>query len=120
MTDAPRRAPACAALILLVMLGGPSLARAAGPADSTDMRALLEQRGCHACHHASETLIGPSYRAIARRHAPHKDVMVEVLATKIMVGGAGNWGVVPMVPSEHVSTAEARAMAAWILDQKFE
>jgi cytochrome c len=107
-------------MALLATLGGPSLAVAADPPAATDMPALLEQRGCHSCHHATETLIGPSYQAIAARHAPQKNVMVEVLATKIIVGGAGNWGVVPMVPSEHVSAAEARAMAAWILDQKSE
>ena len=31
-------------------------------------------------------------------------------------GEAGNWGVVPMVPSEHVSPEETRAIAAWVLD----
>ncbi len=35
---------------------------------------------------------------------------------KIIVGGTGNWGVVPMVPNEHVSIDEARAISRWILD----
>ena len=41
---------------------------------------------------------------------------VEVLAQKIIIGGAGNWGVVPMVPNEHVSLEEARTISRWILD----
>lgn len=83
--------------------------------DEATTEALLAERHCDACHHVSRTLLGPSYEAIAARHAARKDAMVEVLAHKIIVGGAGNWGVVPMVPNEHVTVDEARAMARWIL-----
>jgi cytochrome c len=44
--------------------------------------------------------------------------MTEVLARKIVLGGGGNWGVVPMVPNEHVSESDARSLANWILSQK--
>ena len=44
--------------------------------------------------------------------------MIDVLAQKIIDGGAGNWGVVPMVPNEHVSLDEARQIVAWILGLK--
>jgi cytochrome c len=44
------------------------------------------------------------------------DGIVEVLAQKIISGGAGNWGVVPMVPNEQVTIEQARAMARWILE----
>ena len=62
-----------------------------------------------------EQLIGPPYRAIAMRHSARAAVMVDVLAQKIILGGGGNWGVVPMVPNEHVTPEEARSMAQWIL-----
>jgi cytochrome c len=41
--------------------------------------------------------------------------MVDVLAEKIILGGGGNWGFVPMVPNEHVTEADARRIALWIL-----
>jgi len=75
---------------------------------------LLVEKRCNACHDASKTLIGPPYVAIATRHRGDKDEMVEVLARKIVLGG-GAWGVVPMVPNDHVTLEEARAMARWIL-----
>ena len=81
-----------------------------------DGAALAEKNRCVACHDLTKTLLGPSYAAIAARHSTNKEIMVEVLALKIIVGGAGNWGVVPMVPNEHVSLEEARAMSRWILD----
>ena len=89
-----------------------------GRSDANDMTALLKDRGCYACHDLTEPLIGPSYQAIAELHRTRKEVMVGVLAHKIIVGGAGNWGLVPMVPNEHVTEDEAREMAEWILNQQ--
>lgn len=76
---------------------------------------LLREKGCHACHAVEETLLGPSYQAISLLHGARKDVMVEILAQKIIVGGGGTWGLVPMVPNETVTEEEAREMAVWIL-----
>lgn len=81
---------------------------------------LVQERRCYACHAMTQNLLGPSYQAIAARHAVRKDVMVEVLAEKIIVGGAGNWGVVPMVPNEQVTLDEARIIARWILTLKLD
>lgn len=85
-------------------------------AAETDGEKLVMEKRCYACHNMNDNLLGPSYSAIALRHADRKDVMVEVLAEKIIVGGAGNWGIVPMVPNEQVSIEEARVIARWILD----
>jgi len=93
----------------LAALGG------SAPAFSADVQALLTEKRCTACHDVTATRIGPPYVAIAVRHAADKESMVEVLAHKIVLGGGGSWGVVPMVPNEHVTLDEARAMAKWIL-----
>jgi cytochrome c len=87
------------------------------PAPAADnLSALLIEKRCNACHEMNSVLIGPPYVAIATRHTAEKDSMIEVLARKIVLGGGGNWGVVPMVPNEHVTLDEARAMAKWILE----
>lgn len=105
--------PAKRALVVLAVCAG--LALRAAVADELDGEALVTEKRCIACHDLSNALIGPPYRAIAARHAAQKDIMVDVLAQKIIVGGAGNWGIVPMVPNEHVSLDEARAISRWIL-----
>jgi cytochrome c len=97
--------------LVSVLMSSPTIA------DEADGETLLAEKRCVACHDVSKNLLGPSYEAIAARHAAQKDTMVEVLAQKIIAGGAGNWGVVPMVPNEHVSLDEARAMSRWILSQ---
>ena len=76
---------------------------------------LVEQARCYACHSETEASLGPPYVAVAARHAPRKAVMVDVLARKIVHGGGGNWGLVPMVPNQWVTIEEARLMSEWIL-----
>jgi len=80
--------------------------------------ALAKAHRCYSCHDAVKALIGPPYQAIAARHAGDRAVMETVLAAKIVTGGGGNWGVVPMVPNEHVKPADALALARWILSHQ--
>ncbi len=76
---------------------------------------LFEQRRCYICHETDKVSLGPPLKAIGLRHKARRDVMSEVLARKIVHGGGGNWGVVPMVPNQWVTLEEARVMADWIL-----
>jgi cytochrome c len=97
----------------------PAAAAAAQPGATgvADVPSLLRQRRCVACHEMSSTLIGPPYIAIAARHAGDGAAATEVLARKIVLGGGGGWGSVPMPPSQQVSPDEARSIASWILAQ---
>lgn len=95
-------------LILAAALAAPALAQ-------EDASTLVIEKRCNACHEMDAASLGPPWQAIAARHAARKDLMQDVLATKIVHGGGGNWGNVPMVPNQRVSRAEAQRMAAWIL-----
>jgi cytochrome c len=103
----------CSAMISLLCAttGASVAAEADGPQ-------LFEQARCYICHDADKVLIGPPLKAIAARHTARKDVMADVLARKIVQGGGGNWGWVPMVPNQSVSLPQARVMADWILNLK--
>ena len=71
---------------------------------------------CTNCHAIDQKVVGPAFKAVAARYA--KDATAEDrLAKKIREGGEGAWGVVPM-PSNDVTTAEARQLAHWVLQQK--
>jgi len=80
--------------------------------------ALLREKRCHLCHEESRQGLGPAYQAISLAHRSRREIMLEVLAQKIVRGGSGNWGVIPMVANRHVNLEEARLMAGWILDPK--
>lgn len=76
---------------------------------------LALQQHCDECHAVDTTRIGPPFIAVAIRHRAEGDAAIEPLAQKIIHGGAGNWGNIPMIPNERVTLEEARALARWIL-----
>lgn len=78
---------------------------------------LATAKNCMACHAVEKKLVGPSYKDVAAKYAGQKDAS-DKLAAKIMKGGAGVWGPVPMPANPQVSADEAKTLAAWILVQK--
>ena len=79
--------------------------------------ALATAKNCMACHAVDKKLVGPSYKDVAAKYAGQKDA-VDKLSVKIMKGGAGVWGPVPMPANPQVSEAEAKKLAAWVLATK--
>jgi len=80
-------------------------------------QALATAKNCMACHAIDKKLVGPSYKDVAAKYAGQKDA-VDKLAVKIMKGGSGVWGPVPMPANAQVNEAEAKKLAAWVLSQK--
>lgn len=76
---------------------------------------LMEEKRCDLCHHRNERRVGPPYEMIASLHADRKDEIIDKLVKKIIEGGGGTWGAMPMPANSHVSEKEARAMAEWIM-----
>ena len=79
--------------------------------------ALAKSKNCMACHAVDKKLVGPSYKEVAAKYAGQKDA-VNKLATKIIKGGSGVWGPVPMPANAQVNEAEANKLAAWVLATK--
>jgi cytochrome c len=91
-----------------------SILIAGGAFASTD---LAKANTCMGCHAMDRKVVGPSYKAIATRYQSQPRVqMVDTLATKIRLGGGGAWGVVVMPANTKISEADAKKLAAWILD----
>ena len=90
---------------------------ATGVATSTpalaDM-ALATAKNCMACHAVEKKLVGPSYKDIATKYAGQPDA-VDKLANKVVKGGSGAWGPVPMPANAQVNEVEAKKLVAWIL-----
>ena len=80
-------------------------------------KALIEGADCMTCHQTGEKLIGPSYLDIAGKYenTPENTAM---LADKIINGGSGVWGSVPMSAHPGMSTDNAKKMMAYILSLK--
>ena len=78
---------------------------------------LATAKNCMACHAIDKKLVGPSYKDVAAKYAGQKDA-ADKLAAKVIKGGSGVWGPVPMPANTQVSPDEAKKLAAWILTQK--
>ena len=78
---------------------------------------LAQKKNCMACHAVDKKLVGPAYKEVAAKYAGQKDA-ADKLAQKVIKGGSGVWGPVPMPANAQVSDAEAKTLVAWVLSQK--
>lgn len=76
---------------------------------------LITGSDCLSCHKDGERMVGPSYAEIA---AKYSDKDIELLASKIIDGGSGVWGEVPMQPHPQISKEDAKKMVEYILSMK--
>ncbi len=86
------------------------------PLAKADM-ALAQKKNCMACHAVDKKVLGPSYKDVAAKYKSDKKA-VDSLAEKIVKGGKGVWGEIPMPANPQVSPDEAKKLAAWILATK--
>lgn len=79
--------------------------------------ALASSKNCMACHAVDKKIVGPSFKDIAAKYKGDKSA-ADKLATKIIKGGGGVWGSIPMPANPQVSEADAKKLATWVLSQK--
>ena len=76
---------------------------------------LATKSNCFTCHDIDNKLTGPPYREIANKYAAAPDTIVSHLAGKIISGGSGVWGNIPMIPHPDLSKADAETIVRYIL-----
>lgn len=76
---------------------------------------LIGKSDCLTCHKINERATGPAYSDVAAKYAPAADTTIQRLAGKIINGGTGVWGVVPMTPHPQIPLADAEQMVKYIL-----
>lgn len=75
---------------------------------------LVAKSDCLTCHKVSEKLTGPAYKDVAAKYES-TDENVALLAAKVIKGGSGVWGAIPMTPHPQLTEADARQMVKYIL-----
>jgi cytochrome c len=76
---------------------------------------LMANSDCNTCHNAQSKIIGPALVDIAKKY---KESDVDMLADKVIKGGSGNWGTVPMTAHADLPLADAKEMVKYILSVK--
>ena len=78
---------------------------------------MIVSLDCTTCHKISEKNIGPAYTDVAKKYEA-TDANIETLANKVIKGGSGNWGTVPMTPHPTLSLDSAKEMVRYVLSLK--
>ena len=74
---------------------------------------LIGKSDCLTCHKVKEKLIGPAYADVAAKYE-NNEANIKKLAGKIIKGGKGVWGEVPMTPHPQISEADAEQMIKYV------
>ena len=83
---------------------------------------LIGASDCTTCHklgnNSPGTPIGPAYSDVAAKYSPAADTTINRLVQKIISGGSGVWGTVPMTPHATLKADDVKIMVQYILTLK--
>jgi cytochrome c len=82
-----------------------------------DGKALIEGSDCLTCHKIDAKLIGPAYKEVAKKYE-NNEKNIKLLGEKVLKGGQGVWGEIPMAGHPNLSLEDAEAMVKYILSLK--
>jgi cytochrome c len=84
--------------------------------DPVYIKGLEKVKGsdCTGCHQVERKLIGPAYAEVAAKYE-NTEENVSMLAQKVIAGGVGVWGEIPMSAHVGLSEEDAKDMVRYIL-----
>ena len=89
-------------------------ADAANTVDAARATMLTNSNACMGCHTIKRKMVGPSFDDVTARYKADP-AAVDKLAAKIIKGGAGVWGMIPMPSHPAMSKTDAQTIATWIM-----
>ena len=75
---------------------------------------IVANSDCKTCHMIEEKNVGPAWRDVANKYADSTNA-VAYLSHKIINGGSGVWGQVPMAAHPTMSQEDAETLAKYVL-----
>lgn len=75
---------------------------------------LVDESDCKTCHHPTNKIIGPAHTDVAKKYE-FNDENIKLLAKRIIKGGSGVWGEIPMNAHPDLSQEDAEKMAIYVL-----
>lgn len=78
---------------------------------------IIAKTDCLTCHKINETSTGPAYKDVAKKYE-NTEANVAMLVEKVIKGGKGNWGEVPMAAHPNLSKEDIKTVVQYILSLK--
>lgn len=92
------------------------LATGVANAQDVDPAKLAGEKACLACHAIDKKVVGPGYKDVAAKYKGNAKAEA-MLVKKVMNGGVGTWGQIPMPANKSLKEAEAKLLVKWVLSQ---
>lgn len=110
-----------ATITLLAACGGNEPKQAPGTAavnlDEQKGKELIAKSDCLTCHKVDTKLVGPAYQDVAAKYTADA-ATVSMLADKVIKGGQGVWGQIPMTPHPLLQKPDVELMVKYVLSLK--
>ena len=113
-SDLGRLTPVGSATVAKASPASASTSTSGAPATLMPPADLFKKQNCFACHATNSKLVGPSLAEIAIKYKAQANSDT-TLTDKVLKGGAGVWGAIPMPAQSQLSAADAQALVTWIL-----
>ena len=78
---------------------------------------LAQKSACLACHSVDKKIVGPAFKDVAAKYKDDQGAEAK-LVEKVMKGGSGVWGQIPMPPNSSVKEEDVKTLVKWVLSQK--
>jgi len=102
-------------LAIGLLSSGVAKSQTADPKNDVEAgKLLISKSDCFACHKPDSKLVGPSYADIAKKYQV-TDANLSLLSGKIIKGGSGTWGQIPMAAHPKITQVDAKKMVKYIL-----
>ena len=75
---------------------------------------LIEGSDCKTCHNVGVKTVGPAYLDVAKKY-PFTKASIKSLTEKVIAGGTGVWGTVPMTAHPDLMKEDAEKMVSYVL-----
>ncbi|MDB5121806.1 MAG: cytochrome c class [Sphingobacteriales bacterium] len=78
---------------------------------------LLMKSDCLGCHKVQDKLVGPSFIEVSKKYT-HTPANINLLTDKIVKGGSGVWGQIPMSPHPTLPVTDINKIVKYIFSLK--
>jgi cytochrome c len=83
----------------------------------SDGEKLIAKSDCIGCHNKDKKIVGPAYLDIAKKY-PSNAKNIDYLVGKVIAGGSGVWGTIPMLAHPTYKKEDIKTMVKYILSLK--
>lgn len=99
----------------VLIIAGITACFLSAPALADDGKDLAKKAGCLNCHAVDKKLVGPAYKEVAAKYKGDASAEAKLIK-KVMDGGSGVWGTMPMPANKGKMTDEEfKTTVGWIL-----